>query len=509
MSVQRNVIANYLASGWSALVGIAFIPIYIRYLGIESYGLIGFFATLQAWLLLLDLGLAPALNRQMARHRATAVGAQSIRDLLKSVEMIYLATACVIAVAIAALSHLIGGYWLKAQTLSAETVAQAVLLMGLVISLQWMAALYRSALLGLQRQVWLSAAGAVGATVRAIGAALVLALVSPTIVAFLLFQGAVGAVESLVLGAYLRKSLPGSSQRPRFSLEALRTIAPFAGGLAAGIVLATMLTQVDKLLLARLLPLDQFGYFTLAVTVAGALSVLIVPVNNVAYPRLSELVAMRDEAALAQQYHRFAQLLSIGIIPPALVLCLFSGDILLLWTGDTGTAHAVAPLLSVWVIGTALNGLMHVPYAAQLAHGWPRLSAQLNIVAVLLMVPAVLVLVPRHGAIAAAWIWVAINACYLVFGIAAMHRKILVQQKWGWYGHDILSPLAGAAAAASLMWALHETYPGMTRPQEAGFFAVGTLLLTLAAALASPLGRLGLRSALERLYFQACRIARK
>lgn len=41
--LKRNLIANYLGQGWTALMGLAFIPLYIRYLGIEAYGLIGLF----------------------------------------------------------------------------------------------------------------------------------------------------------------------------------------------------------------------------------------------------------------------------------------------------------------------------------------------------------------------------------------------------------------------------------------------------------------------------------
>jgi O-antigen/teichoic acid export membrane protein len=46
--LKRNLIANYLGQGWTALVGLAFIPLYIKYLGIEAYGLIGLFGVIQA-----------------------------------------------------------------------------------------------------------------------------------------------------------------------------------------------------------------------------------------------------------------------------------------------------------------------------------------------------------------------------------------------------------------------------------------------------------------------------
>lgn len=42
--LKRNVIANYLGQGWRVLMSLAFVPLYIKYLGIEAYGLIGILA---------------------------------------------------------------------------------------------------------------------------------------------------------------------------------------------------------------------------------------------------------------------------------------------------------------------------------------------------------------------------------------------------------------------------------------------------------------------------------
>ena len=66
--LKRNLIANYLGQGWTALMGLAFIALYIKFLGIEAYGLIGIFAVLSAWLALLDMGMTPTVSREMARY---------------------------------------------------------------------------------------------------------------------------------------------------------------------------------------------------------------------------------------------------------------------------------------------------------------------------------------------------------------------------------------------------------------------------------------------------------
>jgi len=82
--IKRNTIANWIGQGVSALMGLAFVPLYIRYLGMEAYGLIGIFVLLQAWLSILDMGITPTLNREMARFTAGAHTPQSIHNLLRS-----------------------------------------------------------------------------------------------------------------------------------------------------------------------------------------------------------------------------------------------------------------------------------------------------------------------------------------------------------------------------------------------------------------------------------------
>ena len=47
-------------------MSLAFVPLYVRYLGIEAYGLIGIFAMLQTYIALLDAGITPTLSRELA-----------------------------------------------------------------------------------------------------------------------------------------------------------------------------------------------------------------------------------------------------------------------------------------------------------------------------------------------------------------------------------------------------------------------------------------------------------
>ena len=156
MSLKRNVRASYFGQGWTALMGLAFIPIYIRYLGMEAWGLVGFMSMMQAWLTLLDMGLAPTLSREMARFSAGARNAQSISNLLRSLELLYVAVALVVVLGVWLAAPVVVDHWLKAEHFTRSALVQVITLMGLVLAARMAEQVYRGAMQGLQQLVWLN-----------------------------------------------------------------------------------------------------------------------------------------------------------------------------------------------------------------------------------------------------------------------------------------------------------------------------------------------------------------
>lgn len=486
--LKRNLIANYLGQGWVALMGLVFIPLYIKYLGIEAYGLIGLFAVLTAWFSLLDMGMTPTLSREMARFSGGSHTAVSIRDLLRSIEIIALGIAILIASGVALGSDWLASSWLKAEELPTEVVAHAFAIMGLVTALRFVEGVYRSSMVGLQRQVLFNAVNSIMATLRGVGAVAILAWVAPTIQAFFLWQGLISLATLAILAVTTYATLPVAERGGRFSLDALRGVWHFAGGMMGITFLALLLTQVDKVILSKLLTLSEYGYYTLAAVVAGAMYMLVSPITQAWFPRLSQLHAAGDYVGLARMYHQGAQLVSVVLGSAALVLIVFSETFLHLWTQDAALAHRTAPLLSLLVLGNLLNGLMWIPYQTQLAHGWTSLTVSINIVAVLFIVPAILWATPRYGAEGAAWVWVSLNAGYVLIGIHFMYRRILRAEKWRWYVQDVLQPLFSALfVVAAMKWLLPA--PGSVITQLSTLALASVLTLSAAGFAAKQVRR--------------------
>ena len=480
MSLSRNIIANYLGRGWEALIGLAFVPLYIQYLGVEAWGLVGFMVMMQAWFAILDMGLAPALSREMARFTAGAHTAESIRDLLRSLEAVYSGIALAVLVLVWFAAPWVAVHWLNPEHLSPEIVSQSLLIMGVVLAARMAEQVYRGAILGLQRMVWLSGAQAGLATLRWAGAMAVLVWVEPTIQAFFLWQGTVSLISILVLAGKTYQYLPKTIRSARFDWSGLLAIRSFAGGMAIISLLALLLTQVDKLLLSKLVPLSEFGIYTLAATVAGAISLLTIPISTALLPRLTELVAREDKTLLVGTYHRASQWLAVVLVPTSLVLAVFSEQLLWVWTNDAALARQAGPLLTLLALGTMMNGFMHVPFMAQLAYGWTGFAVRVNAVAVAIIVPVILWAVPRYGAVAAAWVWLGLNTGYVLISIHFMHRRILCNEKWLWYARAVGVPvLVSGLSVVCLRLSLPAD---LGRMQLSAYLVLSTTVVTIFTA---------------------------
>ena len=229
------------------------------------------------------------------------------------------------------------------------------------------------------------------------------------------------------------RALPPAPRPARLSWEALRGIWHFAAGMMAITCLVAHSSQVDKILLSRLLTLKAYGYYALAGVVANGLNMLAAPVARPFIPRFyGARHCVGNEVASRSAYHQAAQLVTVLMGSAASVLIVFRYQAMLLWTGDPVLVQQVAPLMAVLALGTLLNGLMWIPYHMMLAHGWTTLTIKVNIVAVSILVPAIIWVVPllrchRH----AAWIWVTLNTGWVMFVVSLMHPAFTAGERNG------------------------------------------------------------------------------
>jgi O-antigen/teichoic acid export membrane protein len=449
-----NLAAGIANSTWSAVIGLAVVPFYVKILGVEAFGLIGFFVALQAVFALLDVGLAPTINREVARANTEAERDQA-RDLLHTLAIFYWGAAVVIAVAIVAAAPVVSRYWLVSVHIPRGSLVSAVMLMGLIIGSRFPLALYLGALMGAQRIVTASAIEMVMVTLANAGAVAVLAFVSPTIQAFFICQAVVGVANVAAVRAAAWHALAGK-ERPRFDRAGLGRIWRFSAGMGLTALLGAVFLQSDKVVLSKIVSLEDLGRYTLAGLGARSLYLFMTPAFGVVYPRLSALIAAGQTAQVERLYTAGTRLLLAAVFPLAAFVFVFSTEIFTLWTGDPKLSASVHLVVGLLLFGTALNGAMHLPYALQLASGHSSLPAKINLALVVIFAPLLILLAANFGIVGGAAAWAILNLLYLFFGSWVTHRNVLPGVGMKWIIGDVGIPLVVAGVVTGAGGALVE-----------------------------------------------------
>ena len=503
--VRKNVVANFMSNGWTALVAVLLIPLYIKFLGVEAWGVVGIYVSLQSVCTLLDVGLSASLNRELARLSLHKDKAQEMRNLVRTMELIYWSLAILAGATIFALAPVIARHWVRASQLSPAIIQSAIRLMGLTICLQWPFGLYAGGLSGLQRQVLLSGMSAGIAALRGLGAVLILWKISPTLHAFFWWQVGVSVLQTCLAGLFMWHNLPLTESASTFQSTLLRRTWRFTAGMSGFAIVSIIISQMDKVILSRMLSLEMFGYYVLAGAVATGIYLPVMPIFSALYPRFTQLVSLGDKEGLKELYHHGCQLMSVMILPISIVIVFFSKEILFIWTGNSTTVARTHLILSILVIGTALNGLIHLPHALQLAHGWTKLPFSLNLVLVIILVPGIILMTSMYGAVGAAFIWVIFNGALAIVGIQLMHRRLLRGEQWRWYFEDVGLPLAVSVGMALLCLLIVPTEGA--RIQLLMFLAGATLFVAGPTLLATPVTRAGFVSYVRSLRGRALNVS--
>jgi len=495
MSIKKNTVANFAGQAYTVVIGIVMLPIYLQFLGAEAFGLVGFFTLLHSWLAMLTAGVAPTLARQVAFYRGRSeLGVASFREVLRSLELIVLGLGFVAALLIWLGCDWLATQWLTVNTLTFADVAYCIALMGVMIGLRWGVALYSSGMSGMERQVWLNSFNVGLATLRYGAAYVLLRWVSQDVVHYFEFQLVVSLLELVVIFWKFYDSQPAGSGRNDpgliFSWTAIRSVLPFALGIAYTSMLWVFMTQSDKLILSHVLSLAEYGYFAVVVLIANGVLRLSEPINQAVLPRLTMLHSQGNEAAMLALYRKTTQYLAVIVFSVSGVLALLSQPLIFAFTGNHAAAAWGAPVLTWFSLGNGLLVIVGMQYNLQFVHGQVRMHVINTTINAAVQVPILAFVAYAYGAVEVAMAWFVIRSITFFIWPMIVHHKFAPGLHWRWLGKDVLLPLLGTGLGMALVWLSMSTSQMMITLESrlhifSMLLAVSVAVLATSALLAS------------------------
>lgn len=441
MSLKKNIVASYVSQIYVALVGILILPVYIKHMGAEVYGLIGFFTMLQAFFALLDLGLTPTIGRETARYRGAAISALEYIQLYRALSIIFFVIAIAGGVGLFMLSGLIATRWLIVESLPLAEVRLFVQIMAISVAMRWMCGLYRGVVTGSEQLVWLSGFSVMVATLRFIIVLPVMWLYGFTPFVFFVYQLLIAFFEVIGLTVKSRQLLPASNNLRGaigWSFEPVKSVLRFSLAIAFTSSVWVLVTQTDKLVLSGILPLKEYGYFTLAILVASGIMIISSPISSAIMPLMTRLHAEGKSEDLIRVYRTATQLICIIAGSVSITLACCAEQLLFAWTGDSRLAMEVAPILRLYALGNGILAVAAFPYYLQYAKGNLRYHLIGNAGMVTILIPSIIYIANYFGGVGAGYVWLTTNFLFFLLWVAYTHHKLEPGLHIRWFVDDVL-----------------------------------------------------------------------
>lgn len=420
----ESIFFSYIGTLAAVLGPLLTLPVYFKGLGASQWGMMSVLLTLIALLMMVDGGLSQVLVREFAlRARQHGHKSVPVRLLFAGCRTAYGFLAVTLAIALLMSSASIARHWLNLEANISYGDATSLLKMAsLLVATQFFIALPRSLLLALDQHRSLNTSIAIAHTFR-YGIGAVVVVLWQSLQYLLLWYAVVAIAEGAVRYgiAWRAVGMQGSS-RERVTWSELKPLTCAGLKMSVAVVMSGLTTQLDKLILMKMVPLDQLGLYAIASSVATGLLSVGYPVIQAIFPTL--LALNEDKQRMRKIFSGWLAALAVsGMLGMALYVYL-GYSLLELWLQNREAAGVVYPVLLILLLGTMLNMMYQVGYT-----GWmldanyrlPLIVNSLSVATTLLMTP---LLIKEYGVTGAAAGWLAINIIGLLTSLN-WFRKII------------------------------------------------------------------------------------
>jgi len=420
-----NSVANIASRLWSMLSTVVFLPLYLVYLGEEVYGLVTMFATLQAAMSLLGLGLSSTLRREFSLGDESDDNKEYKRKLLISVEIIYY-IACIISIVVLYyLSEEISNVWLAENTLSTDLVSKAITLMGVSIALQMLSNLWHGCLLGLNHQVKANVYQILFSLIKNFLAIVACYYYKNIIIYYYVFI-VVDVLYCIILristGRYLVNSIRKAWRLSDMKL--IKGVWKYAAGIFSISILSLLLTQLDKIILSHYLPLRQIGAYNSMFTMGSLSRVLSTGVSAAVLTEFSQLYSSKDNKQLEENYISIWKSVACFTACVVTYVAFFAETIMIVWTKNdfyADSARICAPYL---MVGIGAVALQEIPYSYLLAKGRTRINIILGVATLPIYGISCLFAIKSHGMLGASIVYAIVFSAHTIVYLAMANKGV-------------------------------------------------------------------------------------
>ncbi|EPK7359262.1 oligosaccharide flippase family protein [Kluyvera ascorbata] len=346
----------YIGRVYSAIIAVLLIPYFIKLLGREAYGLIGYFIVLQACLSIFDVGIGGVLTRQAIRSVNSKKNFDAFIKLFYKAVLFFISISGLIFIA-GYLSSDIFVDFLNTK-IPSSIISESIFLMLSIFSVRYIQGPFRSILLAAEKQILLTSLNVLYVTISQIFVYILL-FEHNNIIYYFKLQLLASIINTvliiffgfIVLYSMQKESGKACANDEHVSTGSFRSMLFFATQLSVLSILWVMVNQSDKVVLAKYLPLNEYASYSIAISFVGMLSVFGDPLNQYLQPKLTSLFYKKKYLEYTSIFNKCLDFSFLITIPLSLFLVFFSDKLIYIWTQNYSLAYQISKYLPWLFIG--------------------------------------------------------------------------------------------------------------------------------------------------------------
>lgn len=388
MSLTRDTSYNIVGAAVPILVTIVSIPLLLKELGIELFGVYSLILVILGLFRIFDFGVGRAVSREIAKIRGEGrdTSGSCGKAIILTIPTSISAGVILFGLAQTELSLKIGINENFTEDIISTSVIIALTASSIVVS-----SVLSATLIGYQRFARLNI---VIVTVSILNQSLPL-------LAIIFFGASLYNLMSAVLTSRLVEVIfliftLKSEVRPKISsikIEEIGKFLNYGGWVTLSNIAGPVMTAVERTMISRSLGVDVLSYYAVPAQACEKINIANRSFANALFPILAKSQSFGE----FQRSVNNSQFISgVFVLIVMAIAILFSDEVLRLWVSDDFSDFA-SPVAKILVFGYGVNALAYIPFTALQANGQPKKVAMAHLCEIPLYFVILLVLINNFG----------------------------------------------------------------------------------------------------------------
>lgn len=357
VTIGRNTLSNLAGSVLQMIVALIAVPIYLRYIGTERYGVLAIIWALLGYFTFFDFGFGRAVTQRMAK--LSAASDHEISDLLWTAFISTFVLGLVGSFVLWFFADYILTHLITMSESSLSEASSAVTWLLLALPLLLPSSVLQGAMQARLRFTELNIIQVFGTTLSQL---LPLAIAANGYIELgFLVPAALAARLLIIILLFLqcRRHVP-LFDKPVFDYPSLKPLLNYGGWISVMSLLAPLLVTVDRLVIAMLTGAKAVTFYTIPYDLVSRAMVISSSLSNAIFPRLASI-----DAAQARDMASRATLVLVAVMTPAVIVGLITVHPFITFWVSREFAIASEGVAELILIGVWFNALA-IPHHARL-----------------------------------------------------------------------------------------------------------------------------------------------